>query len=133
MSSLGPTGQVSLYARDVGRTEQFYRDTLGLPHLYTYGDQAFFDCGGVRLYVHAVPDERWRPGSVLYFAVDDLDGEVARLSAAGVAFTVQPRRIHTYEDTGDELWMAFFEDPDGNLLALMTTVRVGTAAASRSS
>ena len=46
---LGPIGQI---ARSVGNTqasEKWYRDVLGLPHLYTFGTLAFFDCGGTRL------------------------------------------------------------------------------------
>src|SRR4051794_37638207 len=69
---LGPLGQVSLFARDTARAEAFYRDTLGLPHVFTFGDLAFFDAGGVRIYIHAKPEKEWRPGSVLYFLVDDI-------------------------------------------------------------
>jgi catechol 2,3-dioxygenase-like lactoylglutathione lyase family enzyme/DNA-binding CsgD family transcriptional regulator len=119
---LGPLGQVSLWARDVTRTEQFYRDTLGLPHIFTFGALAFFDIGGVRLYVHCVPDPEWKASSVLYFRVDDIDATMKTLTAAGVSFVGQPHRIHRDEATGDEEWMAFFEDPDRNMLALMSKV-----------
>lgn len=47
---LGPLGQVSRSVRDIGESERWYRDALGLPHLYTFGKLAFFDCGGTRLY-----------------------------------------------------------------------------------
>ena len=30
---------------------EWYKTTLGLPHLFTFGDLAFFDCGGTRLYL----------------------------------------------------------------------------------
>ena len=59
---LGPVAQVSLYVRDVRRAERFYGETLGLPHHFTFGDLAFFDMAGTRLYLHAVPEEKWRPG-----------------------------------------------------------------------
>jgi catechol 2,3-dioxygenase-like lactoylglutathione lyase family enzyme/DNA-binding CsgD family transcriptional regulator len=121
-SPLGPLGQVSLWARDVARTEQFYRDTLGLPHIFTFGALAFFDMGGVRLYVHCVPDAEWKASSVLYFRVEDIDATMKTLTAAGVPFVGQPHRIHRDEATGDEEWMAFFEDPDRNMLALMSKV-----------
>jgi catechol 2,3-dioxygenase-like lactoylglutathione lyase family enzyme len=120
--TLGPLGQVSLWARDVTTTEQFYRDTLGLPHIFTFGALAFFDMGGVRLYVHCVPDADWKPSSVLYFRVDDIDATMTTLTAAGVPFVGQPHLIHRDEATGDEEWMAFFEDPDRNMLALMSRV-----------
>jgi DNA-binding CsgD family transcriptional regulator/catechol 2,3-dioxygenase-like lactoylglutathione lyase family enzyme len=122
---LGPIGQVSLFARDVARTEAFYRDTLGLPHVFTFGDLAFFDMDGVRLYVHAVGDEAWRAGSVLYFLVDDIHAAFEELRAREVKTTGAPHVIYTDDQTGAEEWMAFFEDPDGNMLALMSRVSPG--------
>lgn len=121
-TALGPLGQVSLFARDIARAESFCRDTLGLPHIFTFGELAFFDMGGVRLYLHGVPDADWRPGSILYFRVDDIDATVRALGAKGVTFVGQPHRIHRDEVTGAEEWMAFFEDPDRNQLALMSRV-----------
>jgi DNA-binding CsgD family transcriptional regulator len=62
---LGAIGQVSLSIRDVARAERFYGETLGLPHVFTFGDLAFFDAGGVRLYLHRKDEAEWRPSSVL--------------------------------------------------------------------
>jgi DNA-binding CsgD family transcriptional regulator/catechol 2,3-dioxygenase-like lactoylglutathione lyase family enzyme len=123
---LGPLGQVSLYVRDVAAAEAFYRDTLGLAHHFTFGDLAFFDLGGTRLYVHAVDAETWRPGSVLYVLVDDIAAAQQALTGRGVRFSGAPHRIYTDEATGVEEWMTFFEDPSGNQLALMA--RVGPSA-----
>jgi catechol 2,3-dioxygenase-like lactoylglutathione lyase family enzyme len=128
---LGPIGQVSLYSRDVRRTEEFFRDTLGLPHVFTFGDLAFFDMGGVRLYVHAVGEQKWRPGSVIYFRVDDIHAAYGELQARGVRVTGAPHLIYTDDATGAEEWMAFFEDPDGNTLALMSRVAAKPPAASQ--
>jgi len=119
---LGPIGQVSLYVRDVAAAEAFYRDTLGLAHHFTFGDLAFFDLGGTRLYVHAVAADAWRPGSVLYFIVDDIAAAQRTLTDRGVRFAGAPHRIYTDEATGIEEWMTFFEDQDGNTLALMARV-----------
>jgi DNA-binding CsgD family transcriptional regulator/catechol 2,3-dioxygenase-like lactoylglutathione lyase family enzyme len=124
---LGPVGQVSLYARDVAQAEGFYRDTLGLAHIFTFGDLAFFDMGGVRLYVHAVGDEQWRAGSLIYFLVDDIHAAYEELGSRGVRQTAAPHNIYTDEVSGTEEWMAFFEDPDGNALALMSRVGRGGA------
>lgn len=123
-ASLGPIGQVSLLARDVAEAERFYRDVLGLPHLFTFGDLAFFDCAGTRLFVRAVTDAEWRPSSILYFRVDDIDAQAAALVDAGVSFSGRPHVIHRDEAAGVEEWMAFFEDPDGNTLALMSRVPI---------
>ena len=42
---LGALGQVSLDIRDVARATHFYHETLGLPHVFTFGDLAFFEDG----------------------------------------------------------------------------------------
>jgi DNA-binding CsgD family transcriptional regulator/catechol 2,3-dioxygenase-like lactoylglutathione lyase family enzyme len=120
--SLGRIGQVSLAVRDIPRAERFYGETLGLRHIFTFGDLGFFDCDGVRLYLQAKPEDRWRPGSVLYFAVDDIHAARDELMGRGVAFTDAPHLIFTHED-GTEEWMSFFEDGEGNTLALMAKVQ----------
>jgi methylmalonyl-CoA/ethylmalonyl-CoA epimerase len=122
---LDSIGQVSLFVRDIDRAETFYGETLGLPHLFTFGDLAFFDAGGVRLYLHRKDPGEWKPASVLYFTVDDIHGAQEALVAGGVAFTGAPHVIHTHDD-GTEEWMTFFDDGEGNTLALMS--RVGPTA-----
>ena len=119
---LGPIGQVSLYARTASETEAWYRDVLGLPHIFTFGDLVFFDMGGVRLYIHAVGDEKWRPGSVVYFLVPDIHAAKADLESRGVEFKQAPHMIYKDDASGVEEWMAFFDDPDANMLALMARV-----------
>ena len=119
---LGPIGQVSLYIRDVARAERFYGETLGLPHVFTFGDLAFYDLGGVRLYLQRVEDAKWRPGSVLYFLVDDIHAAWAELGARGVKQTGAPHNIYTDAESGVEEWMAFFEDTEGNMLSVMSRV-----------
>jgi predicted enzyme related to lactoylglutathione lyase len=118
---LGRIGQVSLSIGDVERATRFYGSTLGLPHVFTFGDLAFFDAAGTRLYLHRKDPDEWRPSSVLYFEVDDIQARQEALTAAGVHFTGAPHLIHTHDD-GTEEWMTFFEDGEGNTLALMSRV-----------
>jgi DNA-binding CsgD family transcriptional regulator/catechol 2,3-dioxygenase-like lactoylglutathione lyase family enzyme len=112
-------GQVSLLVTDTDLATAFYRDTLGLTHLYSFGDLTFFDCAGVRLYLHRVGADQWHPGSVLYLRVPDIDASHRELAARGVPFAGAPHLVHRHT-SGVEEWMAFFGDPDGNQLALMT-------------
>lgn len=119
---LGPIGQVSLSIRDVARAEAFYGTTLGLPHVFTFGDLAFFDAGGVRIYLHRKDVADWRPGSILYFLCDDIRRAYQALLERGVRFSGAPHLIYTDDATGAEEWMAFFEDGEGNTLALMSRV-----------
>jgi methylmalonyl-CoA/ethylmalonyl-CoA epimerase len=119
-TALGPLGQVSLLVRDAARAERFYRDVLGLPHLFTFGDLVFFDCGGVRLFIRAVQEGEWRPSSILYFRVGDIGNAYRELVDRGVTPVEAPAVIHRDESSGTEEWMGFFRDPDGNVMALMS-------------
>jgi DNA-binding CsgD family transcriptional regulator/catechol 2,3-dioxygenase-like lactoylglutathione lyase family enzyme len=119
---LGSIAQVSLMARNTARVERFYRDTLGLPHVFTFGDLAFFDAGGVRIYMHTKPEKEWRPGSVLYFLVDDIAAAHRELQERGVQFAGAPHLIFRDDRTGVEEWLAFFHDEEGNMLAITSRV-----------
>jgi methylmalonyl-CoA/ethylmalonyl-CoA epimerase len=119
--ALSRIGQIGFAVADVDRAEAFYRDMLGLRHLYRYGNLTFFDCAGVRLLLEGVPDPgQVTPGSPLYFICHDIALAVAELSARGVAFDGPEGKPHLIARMPDhDLWMAFFEDPDGHTLALM--------------
>jgi methylmalonyl-CoA/ethylmalonyl-CoA epimerase len=83
---------------------------------------AFFDCGGIRLMLDApARAQAGHNGSVIYYKVPDLQAAFETLSARGVVFEAKPHLVARLPD--HELWMAFFRDPDGNLLALMSEVR----------
>lgn len=102
----------------------FYRDVLGIPFLFSAPPQmAFFNCGGVRLLVGALPPgHQAQRGATIYFQIDDIQAVFASLKEKGVAFSAKPHVVHrtpTYE-----LWLAEFTDPDGNQLALMSEVAV---------
>jgi predicted enzyme related to lactoylglutathione lyase len=117
--ALGPLGQVHVSVRDVERSVAFYRDVLGIPHLFTVPGQpmAFFASGDVRLYLGVPEDPAFRSTCVLYFTVTDIDAEVGRLTDLGVTFSGRPHVAH--RDNSGELWMAGFTDPDGHQLILM--------------
>jgi predicted enzyme related to lactoylglutathione lyase len=123
-AGLGRIGQIAMNAKDLDRAIAFYRDTLGLPFLFKAPPAlAFFDCAGVRLLLDEPQDEEFdRPGSILYFAVDDIRGMHARLAARGVVFRSEPQLIARLPDR--EVWMAFFDDTEGNTLALMSEPRL---------
>ena len=122
--ALGHIGQVAHTMKDIGVATEFFRDTLGMKHLYTFGQLAFFDCDGTRLFVTASEESQGHGNSVLYFTVADIHASTATLKAKGVTFTGEPHLIHRHAD-GTEEWMAFFNDPEGNTLALMSAVKPG--------
>jgi len=117
--ALGPMAQIHISVTDLERSVAFYRDVLGIPHLFTVPGQpmAFFQSGDVRLYLGVPESEEFRSHTVHYYSVDDIDAEYARLTGLGVSFMDKPHVVH--RDDSGELWMAFFADPDGHQLALM--------------
>jgi predicted enzyme related to lactoylglutathione lyase len=111
--------QISMRVHDVERSLRFYRDTLGLPFLFAAPPRlAFFDCHGVRLMLSTPEPGFDHPGSVLYFAVEDIRQTHDMLRSRGVAFRTEPHKIATLADR--EVWLADFEDTEGNTLALMS-------------
>jgi len=115
-------GQVSVNVHNQDRAVSFYRDKLGLPLLFTTGQLSFFNCGGVRLML-TLPEkpEFDHPGSVLYFVVPDIGVAHRELVAKDVRFEGEPHLIARLPD--HDLWMAFFHDTEGNMLALMSEVK----------
>jgi len=121
--ALGEIGQIGLTVSDLEKAIAFYRDALGIKHLFNAPPgMAFFALGNVRLMLSRPekPDSD-RLGCALYFKVADIQSARDALAARGVTFEVEPHRLATMPD--HELWMAFFRDPDRNLLALMCEKR----------
>ncbi len=119
---LNQIGQIAVPVSDIERAITFYRDTLGMRFLFQAPPGlGFFDCSGVRLMLDGPAKAQAGNSSVIYYKVLDLQAAFETLSARGVRFEAKPHLIARLPD--HELWMAFFRDPDGNLLALMSEVR----------
>ncbi len=96
--SLGPVGQIALGVADADCSE------------------AFFDYAELRLLLEQ-GDASHRNGSPTYFRVADIVLARRELEGRGVVSSDQIRRSAPMEDC--DLWMTFFNDPDGHVLALM--------------
>jgi predicted enzyme related to lactoylglutathione lyase len=120
LASAIPVAFISVSSRDAGLG--FYRDTLGLTHASgdDFGD--FFDIGGGRMRMTAMPDFKGGAHPVFGLQVNDIAATVTDLKAKGVAMTI-------YEGMGQDqngIWtapdgvnkVAWFADPDGNVLSL---------------
>jgi methylmalonyl-CoA/ethylmalonyl-CoA epimerase len=119
-------GQVAQPVTDLARAVEFYRDVLGATHQASFDPPglAFFDFSGVRLMLDGIAEARGH-GAPLYFRVPDIDAACAALEARGVTIDAAPHLIQrddagVFGRPGMETWMAFFKDPDGNILAFMT-------------
>lgn len=121
--TLSRLGQIALPISDADRSEQFYSDSLGLPKLFRYGELVFFDCGGVRLMLDGSAKAPVQAGTGVchYFKVEQIEAVAAGLQAKGVVFEAAPHLVAKMPD--HELWMGFFRDPDGHLLAVMEEKR----------
>jgi methylmalonyl-CoA/ethylmalonyl-CoA epimerase len=122
-SPLGPLRQISQYAADLDRAVAFYGDVLGLRLIARPGPLAFFDLDGIRLLLEQDGGKQTPTSTVLYLSVEDIHATRDQLRARGVTFVDEPHLIHrdeagTFGPAGEEEWMTFFRDSEGNLLAL---------------
>ncbi|PYL89830.1 MAG: glyoxalase [Verrucomicrobia bacterium] len=117
--SLSEIGQISVNVHDFDRAVAFYKDTLGIKHLFTVaGRMAFFDCGSVRLML-AIPErpDLDHPSSILYFKVPDIEQAHEGLVSRKVHFETKPMLVASMAT--HDLWLAEFRDSENNVLALM--------------
>lgn len=119
--------QIAINVRDLARATAFYRDVLRLPFLFDAPDMAFFGCGDVRLMLALPSEPRFdHPASIIYYNVEDLDEAYSHCTANGGRSERAPHKVH--EGEGFELWMAFLQDSEDNVLALVCQ-RAPTGAA----
>jgi predicted enzyme related to lactoylglutathione lyase len=117
--SLGEIGQISVNAHDLERAVAFYKDTLGLKHLFSVPSRmAFFDCNGVRLML-AIPErpDLDHPSSIVYFKAQNIEHVHEVLASRGVHFETEPMLVAPMAT--HDLWLAEFRDSENNVLALM--------------
>ena len=124
MTRLSAIKQISVNARDLARATAFYRDTLRVRHLFDAPPQmSFFDCAGIRLLVGVAEKAEFdHPSSILYFDVPDIQAAHRDLKARGVKFRDEPHRVAKLADR--EIWLNFFDDTEGNVLALTSEIAV---------
>lgn len=116
---LSEIGQISVNVKNLDRATAFYRDQLSVPFMFAAPNLAFFQCGSVSLMLSPPETAEFdHPGSVLYFSVPDIDAAYKTLKGRKVPFRDEPHLIHRVP--GRELWMTFFDDTEGNILALMS-------------
>lgn len=114
---LGAIAQIAVRVRDVPQATAFYRDKLGIPFLFEAPGLAFFRCGEIMLMLSNPSSAEFdHPSAILYFQVEEISATYQALTGRGVEFIDAPHVVH--RDASMELWMAFFRDLDGNILAI---------------
>src|SRR5258705_8979892 len=119
--SLSKIRQVALPVNDIAEATRFYRDTLGMRHLFDAPPGlSFFDCGGVQLML-AGPDAQGKDGgeehAVPFYHVTDIRGVPGRIKTSGAKSIEEPRAIGPTK--GREIWGSSFNDGQGNVVSLM--------------
>ena len=118
------TAMTFVVVTDRVRAKAFYGETLGFSLIHEDDFAAVFDLNGIALRVSEARGS-FTPAqhTVLGWQVADIVASVQALRAAGVSFTI-------YEGFGQDalgIWtapgstnrVAWFRDPDGNVLSLM--------------
>jgi predicted enzyme related to lactoylglutathione lyase len=118
--------QILVPVADVDRAAAFYADVLGLPLLFRYPGNAFFDVDGVRLYLASPTEPGFSGTATIYFRVDDVTATLATIEARGATVRIRPTIAH--RDAEFDLWLAFVQDLDGNNIGLMREAPKGLAA-----
>jgi DNA-binding CsgD family transcriptional regulator len=116
----GSIAQIARSVQDIKQAEAWYKNVLGLPHLYTFGNLAFFDCNGTRLMLSqesAVAAE-----SILYMRVSNIGAAYELLKSRGVEFINAPHMVHKHAD-GTEEWLSMLHDPEGRPLGIMAQAK----------
>jgi len=113
---------IIICTRDRARATTFYRDTLGLPLASEDSFASVFSIGGVTLRVSAVPDFTPHEHTILGFRVEDVPATVKALRQKGVVFNIYPRfhqdELGILAVPGGAVQVAWFKDPDGNVLSV---------------
>ena len=114
--------QSIIWTARIAEAETFYRGTLGLTLRAKSDGALVFDVGGGALRVSPVPSTAPATHTVLGFAVNDIDSVVAFLNARGVTlerFDGLPHEPNGVVVTPDGNRVAWFRDPDGNILSIV--------------
>jgi len=114
--------QSIIWTSRIAEAEIFYRDVLGLTLKARSDGALVFDVSGGELRVSPVPSTARGEHTVMGFAVRDVDSTIASLSSRGVVFERFAGFQHADNGTvisPDGAKVAWFRDPDGNILSVV--------------
>jgi catechol 2,3-dioxygenase-like lactoylglutathione lyase family enzyme len=112
--------QAFIPTRDADAAKRFYADVLGLRFVADDSFALVFDANGTELRIQRVQELTPHPFTALGWIVDDITAQVRELASRGVTF--ERYDFVTQDELG--IWttpgakVAWFKDPDGNLLSL---------------
>ena len=121
MAGVAPSriAQIAVPVQDLERAKSFYRDVLGLEHLFDAPPGlVFFRCGDTRLMLSRPESAETSGNSILYYGVEDIEAAWRAMTDLGVEFDEPPRCIAKVD--GRDVLLAVCRDSEGNMLGLMS-------------
>jgi len=114
--------QSIIWTSRIEEAEKFYCDSLGLVMKNKSDGALVLDVSGSDLRISPVPSTTPTEHTVLGFSVTDVDSIVAMLTDRGIVFerfNGFPHEPNGTLTTPDGSRVAWFRDPDGNLLSIV--------------
>ena len=114
----------NLAVKNVQAARKFYEGTLGLKQVDAEGSELIvFESGNTKLNVYESKEAGTNKATAVTWAVDDVESEVNALKAKGVKFEhydLPGLKRQGYVYIGGDMKVAWFKDPDGNILNIVS-------------
>lgn len=110
---------------DTAKAKQFYSETLGLEVEQDAMGLTLKTANGNQIFAYQKDNHSPASFTILNFMVDDIDGAVAELEAAGVTMeryddmNQDEKAIARAKEANMGLDIAWFKDPAGNILSVL--------------
>jgi Glyoxalase/Bleomycin resistance protein/Dioxygenase superfamily. len=112
-------------ARDVARARAFYEEKVGFrPKEVTAGGVTYEFANGTACFLYPTPNAGTSKASQAFWQVEDIEKEVAELTARGVKFEKYdtPDIDENGISTAGGAKAAWFKDTEGNIMAVIQTL-----------
>jgi catechol 2,3-dioxygenase-like lactoylglutathione lyase family enzyme len=113
----------NLAVRNLDRARDFYTGTLGLKEVDHEGDELIvLESGDSKVNVYRSDYAGTNEATAVTWAVDDIEGEVESLKRKGVRFEhydLPGLALEGDVHVGEDMKVAWFKDPDGNILNIV--------------
>ena len=114
----------NLAVKNVQAAKKFYEGTLGLKQVDAEGSELIvFESGNTKLNVYESKEAGTNKATAVTWAVDDVESEVNALKAKGVKFEhydMPGLKLQGDVHIGGDMKVAWFKDPDGNILNIVS-------------
>jgi len=114
----------TIAVKDLAAARKFYGDTLGLKAVGPANDEVImFKCGNTTINVYRSKFAGTNQATALTWAVENVEDEVRELRSRGVVFEhydLPPLKREGDIHVADEFKTAWFKDPDGNILNIIS-------------